>query len=52
MPFTSNIILQLHSVLCRYMADPGGRFKSTDNEIIENILMGQSMFALHQQKRT
>lgn len=35
MPFTPNVILQLHTVLCRYMADPGGRFKSTDNEIIE-----------------
>lgn len=35
MPFTSNIILQLHSILYRYMANPGGRFKSTDNEIIE-----------------
>lgn len=35
MPFTSNVILQLHNVLYRYMANPGGRFKSTDNEIIE-----------------
>src|SRR3989338_6164934 len=36
MPFTPNVILQLHTILCRYMANPGGRFKSTDNEIIEN----------------
>jgi Fic family protein len=36
MPFTPNIILQLHSLLCRYMANPGGRWKATDNEIIEN----------------
>jgi Fic family protein len=36
MPFTVNVILQLHSVLCRYLANPGGRFKLTDNEIIEN----------------
>ena len=36
MPFTPNIILQLHTILCRYLANPGGRFKATDNEIIEN----------------
>jgi Fic family protein len=36
MPFTPNVILQLHTILYRYMANPGGRFKSTDNEIIEN----------------
>lgn len=35
MPFTANIILQLHSVLCRYLPNTGGRFKSNDNEIIE-----------------
>ena len=36
MPFTPNVILQLHGILCRYMANPGGRWKATDNEIIEN----------------
>ncbi len=36
MPFTANVILQLHGILCRYLANPGGRFKLTDNEIIEN----------------
>ena len=35
MPFTANVILQLHGLLCRYMANPGGRWKATDNEIIE-----------------
>lgn len=35
MPFTANVILQLHTVLYRYMANPGGKFKATDNEIIE-----------------
>lgn len=35
MLFTPNVILQLHSVLYRYMANPGGRWKATDNEIIE-----------------
>ena len=36
MPFTANVILQLHGILCRYLANPGGRFKLTDNEIVEN----------------
>jgi Fic family protein len=36
MPYTANVILQLHGILCRYLANPGGRFKLTDNEIIEN----------------
>jgi len=35
MPFTPNVILQLHSIVYRYMANPGGRWKATDNEIIE-----------------
>ena len=35
MPFTPNIILQLHGILCRYMANSGGQWKSTDNDIIE-----------------
>ncbi len=35
MPFTIGIILQLHGILCRYLSNPGGRWKATDNEIIE-----------------
>jgi Fic family protein len=35
MPFTPNVILQLHATLYRFMAAPGGRWKSVDNEIIE-----------------
>lgn len=35
MPFTANVILQLHGVMSRYMPNPGGRWKATDNEIIE-----------------
>lgn len=35
MPFTMNVILQLHGILCRYISNPGGRWKSTDNEITE-----------------
>lgn len=33
MPFTANVVLQLHSMLFQYMAGQGGRWKSTDNEI-------------------
>lgn len=35
MEFTVNVILQLHSMLYRYMPNEGGRFKMTDNEIVE-----------------
>jgi Fic family protein len=35
MPFKPNVVLQLHSTLCRFMPEPGGRWKSTDNDIIE-----------------
>jgi Fic family protein len=35
MPFTPNVILQLHTILSRYMPAPGGHWKQTDNDIIE-----------------
>ena len=35
MDFTVNIILQCHSVVCRYMPDEGGRWKMVNNEIVE-----------------
>ncbi len=35
MDFTTNVILQLHAVIFRYMPSPGGRWKAVDNEIIE-----------------
>lgn len=35
MPFTPNVILQIHATMTRYMAAPGGRWKQTDNDIIE-----------------
>lgn len=40
MPFTPNVILQLHGILCRYMSNSGGRWKASDNEIIEKYLDG------------
>ncbi len=35
MAFTVNVILQLHTMLYRYHAGPGGRWKMTQNEIVE-----------------
>ena len=35
MPVTSNVVLQLHSRLYKYMAEQGGHWKTTDNEIVE-----------------
>ncbi len=32
---TTNVILQFHSMLFRYLASEGGRWKATDNEIVE-----------------
>ena len=34
-PFTPGVVLQLHGDLYRYTATPGGRWKSSDNEIVE-----------------
>ena len=35
MPFSINVIRQLHSMLFRYMPSGGGDWKSTDNRIVE-----------------
>jgi Fic family protein len=35
MPFTPNVMLQMHGMLYRYMPNPGGRWKSTDNDVVE-----------------
>lgn len=35
MPFSSNVILQLHAMVCRYTPNPGGKWKNADNEIVE-----------------
>lgn len=37
MPFSINVILQLHSMLYRFHAAKGGHWKLTDNEIIEKL---------------
>ena len=35
MNFSPNVVLQLHAMLYRYLSNEGGRWKMTDNEIIE-----------------
>jgi len=35
MPFSVNVILQLHRTIYGYLAQEGGHFKPTDNEIVE-----------------
>ncbi|MBS0285786.1 MAG: Fic family protein [Proteobacteria bacterium] len=37
MPFTPNIILQLHSIIYKYQAGRGGNWKIADNEITETL---------------
>ncbi len=41
MPFTANVILQLHATLYRYLPQRGGRWKMTDNEIVERGPAGE-----------
>ncbi len=35
MEFSTNVILQFHSMVYRFMPNPGGKWKSTNNEIVE-----------------
>jgi len=35
MPLSANVVLQLHSMLFRYLPSEGGRWKATDNEIVD-----------------
>lgn len=35
MEFSTNVILQLHSMVYRFMPNPGGKWKATNNEIVE-----------------
>jgi Fic family protein len=41
MPFSVNVILQLHSIMYRYMPANGGHWKMTDNEIVERNSDGE-----------
>ena len=40
MPFTINVIKQLHTIVYRYMAEGGGNWKPADNEIVERDAQG------------
>lgn len=42
MPFSEGTVLQLHSMLHRYMPQPGGHWKATNNDIIERHPDGTS----------
>ncbi|MSQ71556.1 MAG: Fic family protein [Betaproteobacteria bacterium] len=42
MPFSEGTILQLHGILYRYMAQPGGHWKATNNDIVERHPDGSS----------
>ena len=40
MPMNSNLVLQLHNLICKYSSNPGGKWKPTGNEIIETDAKG------------
>lgn len=42
MPFSEGTVLQLHGMLYRYMPQPGGHWKATNNDIIERHPDGRS----------
>ena len=42
MPFSEGTALQLHGTLYRYMPQPGGRWKATNNDIVERHADGSS----------
>jgi Fic family protein len=42
MPFSEGTVLQLHSILYRYMPQPGGHWKAANNDIIERHPDGSS----------
>ena len=42
MPFTAGTVLQLHGILYRYMPQPGGHWKASNNDIVERHPDGSS----------
>ncbi len=42
MPFNEGVVLQLHTMLYRYMPQTGGRWKATNNDVIERYPDGTS----------
>ncbi|MFH1728424.1 MAG: Fic family protein [Pseudomonadota bacterium] len=43
MDFSVNVIMQIHSMIYRYLPQDGGRYKMTDNEIVEKNPDGSIM---------
>lgn len=41
MDFSPNVIRQLHTIMYRYLPQPGGAWKPVDNEIVERTAAGQ-----------
>ena len=46
MPFSEGTILQLHGILYRYMPQPGGHWKATNNDIVERHADGSTRIRL------
>ncbi|MCU1736423.1 MULTISPECIES: Fic family protein [Pseudomonas] len=42
MPFSEGLVLQLHTILYRYLPQEGGRWKATNNDIVERHPDGSS----------
>ena len=47
MAFSTNVIRQLHSMLYRYMPQPGGEWKATNNDIVEKHPDGSVRVRFH-----
>jgi Fic family protein len=47
MAFSENVVLQLHSILYRYLPQPGGQWKATNNDIVERQPEGTSRVRFH-----
>ena len=47
MAFSTNVIRQLHSMLYRYMPQPGGEWKATNNDIVEKSPDGSVRIRFH-----
>lgn len=47
MGFSTNVVRQLHGMLYRYMADPGGHWKNAPNDIIERQPDGCERIRFH-----
>ena len=51
MTFNEGVTLQLHTILYRYMPQAGGRWKATNNDIIERHPDGTSRLRFNRSLR-